>query len=138
MHQSKAEMTRRLCRAATHPAVDILGHLRGRIIGRRAGYEADMSEVFQAAAANGTAVELNANPNRLDLSDDLLRDAVTAGLPVAIDTDAHHPGEFDFMAYGVRMATRGWLKPSQVLNTLSLTQLQKRLHRLRSSKSTDR
>lgn len=131
MHQPKAQITHRLLNAVQHPAVDIIGHMTGRMIGRRAGYEIDIEQVFTAAASTGKTIELNANPNRLDISDELLRQATSFGLTVSIDTDAHHPHEFAHMAYGIRMATRGWLRPGNVLNTLPYDELITRLHRRR-------
>lgn len=133
MHQSKAQITKRLLKAVQHPAVDIIGHMTGRKIGRRAGYEVDTAQVFAAAATADKIIELNANPNRLDIADERLREAVSFGLTIAIDTDAHHSQEFDNITYGIRMATRGWLKPTDVLNTLPYNQLVAKLHQQRSN-----
>ncbi|GMA63632.1 PHP domain-containing protein [Alicyclobacillus fastidiosus] len=127
MYQSKSQMTNRLVRAIRNPYVDVIGHPTGRIIGRRAGYEVDIEKVVAEAALHGVALELNANPNRLDISEDILRRATQAGVAIAIDTDTHHPNEFANMAYGIRMAHRGWLTKGDVLNTLSHTGLMKRL-----------
>jgi DNA polymerase (family X) len=131
MGQSKEKITERLVRAAQHPAVDIIGHMTGRIIGRRSAYELDFDQVLPAAVSRGIALELNANPNRLDLSDEYLRAASAAGVPIAVDTDAHHLSEFENMDYGIRMAHRGWLQKGDVLNALPFGKLRERLHKYR-------
>ena len=124
MHQTREQMTRRIIRAIEHPAVHIIGHLTGRILGRRAAYELDTDLMVQEAHRHGVMLELNANPNRLDISEELLRQAKAAGMLVPVSTDAHHIGEFDYMEYGIRMAQRGWLHKDEVLNTLPQDQLQ--------------
>jgi len=110
------EMTARLLRAVEHEHVDILAHPTGRKIGERPAYDADWDAVFEAAAAHGTALEVNANPIRLDLNADLIRRAVGAGATIAIGTDAHVPDHFDFLRLGVITARRGWATKSNVLN----------------------
>jgi DNA polymerase (family 10) len=132
MHQSREDMTERIVRAIEHPAVDIIGHLTGRIIGRREPYPLDFDRIIAAATAHGVCLELNSNPNRLDLSDDLLRRAVARGIRIAIDTDAHAPEEFRHIEYGIRMGHRGWLRTQDVLNTLPLAELRRHLHQGRS------
>lgn len=132
MHQPAVQMTDRILRAIQHPAVDIIGHPTGRVIGRRSGYELDFPRLTAAAAEHGVILELNANPNRLDLGDDLLRQAKAAGVMTAIDTDTHHPDEFAHVSYGIRMAQRACLGAADVMNTLPYTDLVKRLHRERN------
>lgn len=132
MQQSPKQITKRLLAAIQHPAVDIIGHPTGRIIGRRPGYSFDIEAVITAAAEHGVALELNANPNRLDLDAELIRQAVAAGVRIVINTDAHHPHEFKNLMYGIQMARRGWLKPEQVLNTMPLAQLKTHLHQFRN------
>lgn len=127
MYQSRSQMTNRLVSAIRNPHVDVIGHPTGRIIGRRAGYELDIEAIVEEAARHGVALELNANPNRLDISEDGLRIAAQAGVAIAINTDTHHPNEFANMAYGIRMAHRGWLTKGAILNTLSYTDLSERL-----------
>lgn len=129
MQQSAQQMTERILRAIEHPAVHIIGHLTGRILGRRAGYEVDVEAILQAAVRNGVMLELNANPNRLDISEVWLRRAQDLGLLVPIDTDAHHQREFAHMAYGVRMARRGWLRKETVFNALPLAALLPKLQK---------
>ena len=132
MHQTKEQMTNRILRAIHHPAVHAIGHLSGRILGRRAPYELDAKHLLNEAAACGVMFELNANPNRLDISEELLRDTKAKGMLVPINTDTHHMNEFDNMEYGVRMAKRGWLYKENVLNTLPFAQLMRVLRRRRN------
>jgi len=96
--------------------VDCIGHLTGRLLGRREGYAVDVDAVLKAAARNGTAIELNANPLRLDLTDQACRRAKELGVKVVINTDAHNTEDLQLMRYGVATAQRGWLEKSDVLN----------------------
>ena len=113
---SKDAMTERLIRAVEHEHVDILAHPTGRKIGERPGYEADWDAVFQRAAAANTALEINANPIRLDLNAQLVRRAIDAGCKLSIGTDAHRPAHFDFMRFGLMTARRGWATAERTLN----------------------
>ncbi len=113
----QGEATDRLIRAVEHPHVDVLGHPTGRLINQRPGLEVDFERLAEAAAAAGTALEVNANPARLDFHGDAVRAAVEAGASIAIDTDAHSPPEFDNVRYGVHTARRGWAETAAVLNT---------------------
>ena len=115
----QGEATDRLLRAVEHPEVDVLGHPTGRLINERAGLEVDFQRLASAAADADTALEVNANPARLDLHGEAVRAAVEAGAPVAIDTDAHSPAGFDNVRYGVRTARRGWAEPDDVVNAWS-------------------
>jgi DNA polymerase (family 10) len=115
---SREDMTRRIVRAVQHPLVHILGHPTGRLIGERAPYEVDIEAVLQAAKPGGVAVEINASPSRLDLNDLHARRAKDLGIPITISTDAHAIPQLDYMRYGVAVARRAWLTPSEVLNTL--------------------
>ncbi|TKX53183.1 DNA polymerase/3'-5' exonuclease PolX [Halorubrum sp. SP3] len=115
--------TERLIRAVEHPHVDILGHPTGRLINERPGLDPDVGAVAEAAAANGTAVEVNANPARLDADGEFVRAAIEAGATIAIDTDAHAPRELDNARYGIHTARRGWAETSTVLNARSLNGL---------------
>ena len=116
-------MTTRMITAIEHPHVDIIGHPTGRILGRRDGYEFDVEAVMNAAAANGTALEINASPERLDLNDVMARRAAELGVPISINSDAHHPDSLGFMRYGILTAQRAWLRPADVLNTLPVAEL---------------
>jgi len=115
--------TDRLVRAVEHPAVDVLGHPTGRIINSRAGLDVDFERVAAAAAAEGVALEVNANPARLDCDGDAVRAAVDAGATVAINTDAHGPAGFENVRFGVHTARRGWAEDADVLNTRSPEEL---------------
>jgi len=113
------EMTARLLRALDNPYVRILGHPTGRLILRRDPFLFDVEAVFQKAREKGVILELNANPERLDLSDRHVRLAHERGMKVIISTDAHSPDHFKFMRFGVMTARRGWMEKKDVLNTLT-------------------
>ena len=117
--QDRAEATERLVAAIEHPETDILGHPTGRLINERPGLSPDFEELAEAAADAGTALELNANPSRLDLPDSAVRVAVEAGATIAIDTDAHRPGAFSEVRFGVHTARRGWAETDDVLTARS-------------------
>ncbi len=109
--------TDRIITAIEHPEVDIVGHPSGRIINGRPGLDLDVSAVAAVAARTNTALEVNANPSRLDLQGKAVRTAVKAGAPITVDTDAHTPSEYDLLEYGVHTARRGWVETADVLNT---------------------
>jgi DNA polymerase (family 10) len=115
--------TERICRAIEHPAVDIVGHPTGRMINNREGLPLDFAAVADCAATNDTALEVNANPLRLDLHGEAVRAVVDAGGTIAIDTDAHGPGAFDTVRYGVQTARRGWAEDDDVINTWPVDRL---------------
>jgi DNA polymerase (family 10) len=123
MDLDKTRMTERVLRAMRHPSVDILAHPTGRIINRREAFELDVEAVLEAAAELGVAVELNANPNRLDLNDVHVLRAKALGVKVVISTDAHSPAGLRNMRFGVDQARRGWLNPSDVLNASTFAEL---------------
>ena len=124
----REEQTRRIVRALSHKSVDVLAHPTGRIIGGRRGIAIDFEAVCRAARDHGVVLEINAQPSRLDLDDVTARAAVGAGLQLQIATDAHSTAELRFMRWGVDQARRGWVDASNVLNTLKLGALLKRLH----------
>lgn len=119
LRQERAQVTQRLLNAIRNPHVDIIGHPRGQLIPDREGADLDMDAVFAAAAETGTVLEINANPHRLDLDDAHAHRAIEVGVKLAIDTDSHSAGEFDLLRYGILTARRGWVKPADVINTLS-------------------
>ena len=123
MDQNKKTMTDRVLRAMQHPSADILAHPTGRIINRREPFELDVEAVLEAAADLSVAVELNANPNRLDFSDVHVHRAKELGVPVVISTDAHSLRGLADMRFGVDQARRGWLEASDVLNTRSVEEM---------------
>ena len=111
------DQTDRLIRAVEHPHVDVLGHPSGRLINQRPAMEFDPRELAEAAADAGTALEVNANPHRLDLWGSAVQAAVEADATVAVNTDAHAATEFANVEYGVHTARRGWAEAADVLNT---------------------
>ncbi len=117
MRQPREQATQRLLNAIRNPHVDLIAHPTNRLLPDRAGADLDMDAVFAAALENGTALEINSNPSRLDLEDTYARRAAEMGIPIAINTDAHHESHLDFLDYGVANARRAWLTKEQVLNT---------------------
>jgi DNA polymerase (family X) len=111
------KMTDRMVAAIGHPLVDAIGHPTGRMLGRREPYAIDVDRVIQAAAANGTFLEINANPNRRDLADNYAKAAVEAGVTIVIDSDSHGVDTLVNMRYGVATARRAWLTATDVGNT---------------------
>jgi len=117
-------MTKRMMRAIEHPLVDAIGHPSGRKIERRPPYEVDMEAVIEAAARTGTMLEINANPDRRDLSELHARAAADAGVVLLINTDSHRVAGFRVARYGIATARRAWLGTAQVANTLPWSELQ--------------
>ncbi len=118
-NMSEKDMTDRILRAVRNPHVHVIGHLTGRIIGRREGYPVDVPAVVEACAETGTSLELNAHPERLDIKDTVCREAKAAGVKVALGSDAHHGAHYGLMQYGVATARRGWLEKDDVLNCMT-------------------
>jgi len=114
---SEKEMTARMIAAMEHPLVDAIGHPTGRLIGRREGYALDLDRVIEAAAATGTFLEINANPNRRDLPEAYARAAVEADVTIVVDSDAHGVDTLSNMRYGIATARRAWLTAADVANT---------------------
>jgi DNA polymerase (family X) len=121
--QPRAEMTRRFVTACENPYVNVIGHPTTRRIGKRSPVKVDFGELFRACARTGTALEINASPQRLDLPSDQIRAARDAGVKFAIDSDAHSVSELGNMPYGTGTAQRGWLTPDDVINTWPLERL---------------
>jgi DNA polymerase (family 10) len=124
-NQTREELTRRVIRAMEHPNVNIIGHPTGRKIGHRLPLDLDLDAVFEAAARTGTALEVNAFPDRLDLRDEHVSWARRHGVKFAIDTDSHAPGHLSLMRFGVGTAQRGWAEADDVINTWPLGKLRK-------------
>jgi DNA polymerase (family 10) len=118
--RTKEQQTERLIRAIRNPFVNIIGHPTGALIEKRAGYEFDQEAVFRAAAETGTAMEINANPKRLDLNAAMARRAKELGCTISIDTDAHSIEMLDHMHFGVGTARKAGLTREDVLNTRPL------------------
>lgn len=123
LRQPRAQVTQRIINAIRNPHVDIIGHPTGRLIPDREGADLDMDAVLSAAKESGVALEINAHPMRLDLDDIYSRRAIEMGIPLSINTDAHHPNDFDLAEYGIATARRGWVKASDVINTWSTDRL---------------
>jgi DNA polymerase (family X) len=122
-------MTRRLVRACENPYVNVIGHPTTRLIGKRPGVDADWDEVFAACARTGTALEVNAQPDRLDLRDEDILRAREHGVKFAVNTDAHSVPHLAQLRYGVGTAQRGWLTRDDVINTWPLTRLRRFLRK---------
>ena len=122
---SEKAMTERVLTAIENPDVDCIGHLTGRLIGRREPYGIDVEAVAEAAARTGTMIEINGNPNRRDLSDLHARLAAEAGVKIVLNTDAHGVETLDNMAYAVATARRAWLTAADIANTRGWTEFKK-------------
>jgi DNA polymerase (family 10) len=130
--QDQQQMTDRVLRALECPWVDVLGHPTGRRLLKREPIQLDMSAVVAAAAQHGVVLEINCQPDRLDLGDTHARLAVEHGVPLVISTDAHATGALQRLQWGVVMARRAWAQPTDILNTLPVDQMRARLRRHRS------
>ena len=125
--QPREQITKRLLSAIRSPCVSVIAHPTGRLIGERDAYAVDMEMVLKEAAKYGVAMEVNAYPLRLDLNDIHIKMAKEYGVTLVISTDTHVTSQYDFMAYGVSVARRGWVEKKDVLNTLGYEQLIKKL-----------
>lgn len=121
--RSTAELTERIVKVMRNPHVDIVAHPTGRIIERRPGGSYDWETVFRVAVETGTALEINANPSRLDMSDEVAREANLAGVMITVDTDAHDVRSLDLMRYGIGVAQRAGISSNAIINTRPLDQL---------------
>jgi DNA polymerase (family 10) len=126
-NQPEPEMTQRIIRAISHPKVTMLGHATGRLLLRRDSYKVDLEAVLQAAAKNGTLIEINAHPQRLDIDWVHAKRAKELGVKLVINPDAHSTGEIGLYRFGVDVARRGWLEKKDVFNTQTLAQVTKAL-----------
>lgn len=121
-HQDRQTLTQRAIGAMQNPHVKLLAHPTGRLIGRREGGDFDMEAIFQAALETGTMLEINANPNRLDLRPAHVRRAVELGVKLIINCDAHRARHFQNNLFGVATANRGWATADDIANTRSATE----------------
>ncbi len=135
LRQDRRRITDRCLKAVHNPFVDILGHPTGRLLGRRSPSEIDLEKILSACADTGTVVEINANPERLDLSAEHARLASGLGCSLVINSDAHSIGQLDLLRYGVHTARRAWLRPQDILNATPLDELLALLKRNRSGRS---
>lgn len=127
--QSKEMIMKRLYAALDCPYISLIAHPTGRLIGKREGYQVDLDQLIERAKETETALEINANPNRLDLAAEWVRKAQDAGVPIAIDTDAHSFHMLEHMCYGVGTARKGWLQKDTIINTWTKTRLQDYMNR---------
>ncbi|MBI1869512.1 DNA polymerase/3'-5' exonuclease PolX [Candidatus Gottesmanbacteria bacterium] len=118
-NQSQEQTTKRVLRALSHPKIKILGHPSGRLLNKREGMQLSWDKIFDFCKNKKKALEINAYPDRLDLPDDIVRQAVAAGVKMVINTDSHHVDHMDLMDYGISVARRGWATKADILNTLS-------------------
>ncbi|MDQ3833617.1 MAG: PHP domain-containing protein, partial [Actinomycetota bacterium] len=124
---SEEEQTERIVRAMNNPYVRTIAHPTGRILNRREPYSVNVSRLIREAAATNTALELNAYPDRLDLSVPYVREAITAGVSITIDTDAHDETALSFIKFGVSQARRAWVEKENVINSLPWEKFEKYL-----------
>lgn len=125
--QPRAQITDRLLGAIENPHVTCIAHPTGRLLNRRPAYDVDMEAVMKAAKQQGTLLELNANPARLDLNDLHLALAKRMEIPIVISTDAHSIEGMEVMQYGIKQARRGSLTKNDVANTRSWKEMKKLL-----------
>lgn len=123
----KSLMTKRVLAALTHPKVRIFAHPTARKLNEREGIELNWTEIFDFCLKNNKWVEINSDPMRLDLPDNLVREAVKLGVKMTFGTDAHHKDGMDNMTFGVSVARRGWAKTSDIINTRKLSEFEKLL-----------
>jgi DNA polymerase (family 10) len=133
LRQQREKVTSRILGAIENPYVDMIGHLTGRLIGKRDPADLDLEPIFQAAADRGVILEINSNPERLDLKDIHVRRAIELGCLTAINTDAHHPDHLDFRHFGIGTARRGWVEARSVINTWKFKDVEKWLKHKRRS-----
>jgi DNA polymerase (family X) len=124
LDMNQSDMTKRVLRGLANPAVSILAHPTGRLINEREPCAIDLEQVFHAAKEHEVAVELNAQPDRLDLNDVHLLRAREIGVKITINTDAHNTGQIQFIKYGIDQARRGWLEKRHVLNAMARPQFE--------------
>jgi DNA polymerase (family 10) len=123
MEQDEATMTQRVIAAMENPHVDVICHLTARLLERRAPVMMDVDAVLEAAVRTCTVMEINASPDRLDLSADHVKRAVELGVVFAVSTDSHRTWQFENMRFGVQTAIRGWVEATNVINTLHYVEL---------------
>ncbi|MBX3400231.1 MAG: DNA polymerase/3'-5' exonuclease PolX [Gemmataceae bacterium] len=129
------KQTARVCKALAHPSVTMLGHATGRLLLRRDGYKIDLDKVLEAAATHGKMIEINAQPDRLDLDWKYVKRAKELGIPLVINPDAHSTDDLALYVWGVDVARRGWLTKADVFNTRGVDEVMKELKRRKGTKS---
>ena len=126
--QSREEITRRLLAALAHPSINGIAHPSGRLLLRREGIDADWEAVFDACLKYDKFLEIDGPPDRLDLPDELVREAVRRGVKLTVDSDAHSTGDLVLQESGIDVARRGWVEPRHVLNTLPWPEFAREAH----------
>jgi len=124
---SRIDQTRRIIRAIENPHVDIIFHLTTRVINRRPPIELDIDEIIKAAKRTCTVLEIDAYPDRLDIKDEYVRKCVSAGVKMAIDSDAHSIQHFKYLEMGVAQARRGWAEKKDIINAWPVEKMLKML-----------
>ena len=119
----KEAMTKRVLKGLSHPKAKILSHPTGRLLNQRPGYDLDWDKIFDFCKTHNKALEINAQPSRLDLPDVLVREAIKKGVKFFIDTDSHNVESMDLMEYGVSVARRGWATKRDILNAFGYNEL---------------
>jgi DNA polymerase (family 10) len=127
LRQSPEKLTERAVIVLSNPSVDFLCHPTNRLIGRREGHPLDLTKVIKTAKENGKMLEIDGQPNRMDLDDIWSRKAMEEGVPIVVDSDSHSSGELENVRFGIDVARRGWLEAKNVFNTLSLKDVTRRL-----------
>jgi DNA polymerase (family X) len=127
---SREKQTERLLRAMDNPCLAVLAHPTGRLIGEREGIDIDLERILKAARERGVAIEVNGQPDRLDLNEWHCKLAKEIGVKLVLSTDAHSTSELGFMRFAVDQARRGWLEPADIINTRGLDELKASLRRL--------
>jgi len=125
------EMTERICTALDNKYIDILGHPTGRLINRREPYQVNMKKVFESAVKNKVVLEINSQPDRMDLKDVHVKQAKDLGALFAINSDSHSASSLQLVEYGLAIARRGWLEKKNIANTQSLKDLHKFFRKIR-------
>lgn len=113
---SRDEQTQRIIDAVEHPRVNIIGHLTGRLLGRRPGYELNIERILEACAINQVALEINSHPDRLDIDEETARKAAGLGVKMSVNSDAHDVNDLQLLEYGIISARRGWLTKDDIIN----------------------
>lgn len=124
-NMNKENMTKRILQGLSHPKAKIFAHPSGRLLGKRVGYDVNWDELFKYCGSNNKALEINSFPERLDLADDLVREAIKKSVRLVINTDSHDKSHMSLMKYGVYVARRGWAQKDDILNCLSYNSMSK-------------
>lgn len=128
-HMDKESMTKRVLLGLSHPKAKILAHPTGRLLERREGYELDWAKIFAFCKERNKAIEINSYPDRLDLPDYLVRQAVDEKVKLTIDTDSHAASQMDLIKYGVFVARRGWATKDDIINTMPYNEMKEWLEK---------